>query len=207
VTEKPVKATQPIDNPILRFMQSKPDASVFSSGNFTDLGNPDAIRQALSRLAKAGKIRRIRRGLYDLPRSHPITGQTAPDITATVRALMDGSHAQWQFTGAYAANALGLSDQVPAKIIILTDGVPRKVSLGKLVLIFRRAAPRNLLGVGQRAGLVIQALRYLKGSPDMPKHLVRLRKDLDAATKKDLAALIPKLVAWMRPLALEITQK
>ena len=207
MTEKPVKATQPIDNPILRFMQSKPDASVFSSGNFTDLGNPDAIRQALSRLAKAGKIRRIRRGLYDLPRSHPITGQTAPDITATVRALMDGSHAQWQFTGAYAANALGLSDQVPAKIIILTDGVPRKVSLGKLVLIFRRAAPRNLLGVGQRAGLVIQALRYLKGSPDMPRHLARLKKDLDAATKKDLAALIPKLVAWMRPLALEITQK
>jgi ABC-type transport system involved in cytochrome c biogenesis ATPase subunit len=53
---------------------------------------------------------------------------------------MDGSHAQWQFTGAYAANALGLSDQVPAKVIILTDGVPRRVALGKLVLVFRRAA-------------------------------------------------------------------
>src|ERR1043165_7992335 len=88
VTEKPVKTTQPIDNPILRFMQSKPDASVFSSGSFVELGNPDAIRQALSRLGKAWKIRRIPRGLYDSPRSHPITGQTAPDITATVRALM-----------------------------------------------------------------------------------------------------------------------
>lgn len=201
-----MKTTQAIDNPILRFMRSKPDGSVFSPGNLTDLGNPEAIRQALSRLAKAGKIRRIRRGLYDLPRSHPIIGQTGPDIMATVRALMDGSHAQWQFTGAYAANALGLSDQVPAKVIILTDGVPRKVSLGKLTLVFRRAAPRNLLGAGKRAGLVIQALRHLKGSPDMPKHVAKLQKDLDAGTKKDLAALAPKLPAWMRPLAREITQ-
>jgi hypothetical protein len=156
-------------------------------------------------LVKAGKIRRIRRGLYDLPRTHPVFGQIAPDIMATVRTLMEGSHAQWQFTGAYAANALGLSDQVPAKIVILTDGVPRRVALGKLTLVFRRAAPRNLLGAGTQAGLVIQALRYLKGSPDMPKHVGKLKRVLDARTKKNLAALTPKLPAWMRPLAQEIT--
>ena len=75
------------------------------------------------------------------------------------------------------------------------------------MLIFRRAAPRNLLGAGQRAGLVIQALRYLKNSPDMSKHLAKLKKDLDARTKKNLAALTPKLPAWMRPLAQQITQK
>jgi hypothetical protein len=125
----------------------------------------------------------------------------------TVRALMDGSHAQWQFTGAYAANALGLSDQVPSKIIILTDGVPRRVSLGKLTLVFRRAAPRNLLGAGQRAGLVIQALRYLHTSPEMARHVAQLKKTLDADTKHDLAALAPKLTAWMRPLAQQIAQK
>ena len=201
------KSAQPIDNSILRSIRSKPSASVFSPRHFEVFGRPDAIRKALSRLVKAGKIRRIRRGLYDLPRSHPITGQTAPNIMATVRALMDGSHAQWQFTGAYAANALGLSDQVPSKIIILTDGVPRRVSLGKLTLIFRRAAPRNLLGSGQRAGLVIQALRYLKGSPEIAKHSARLKRDLDAETKKDLRVLTPKLAVWMRPLAQEIAQK
>jgi hypothetical protein len=125
---------------------------------------------------------------------------------ATVRALMNGSHAQWQFTGAYAANALGLSDQVPAKVIILTDGGPRRVALGKLMLVFRHAAPRNLLGAGRRAGLVMQALRYLKGSPDLPKHVARLKKDLDADTKKDLAVIAPKLPAWMRPFARQIAQ-
>ena len=199
-------AAQSIDKAILRSIRYRPAASVFSPRHFASFGSQDAIRKALSRLVAAGTIRRIRRGLYDLPRSHPIVGQTAPDIMATVQAWMDGSHAQWQFTGAYAANALGLSDQVPAKIIILTDGVPRKVALGKLTLAFRRAAPRNMLGAGRRVGLVIQALRYLKGSPVMSKHVAKLKKDLDAGTKKDLAEIAPKLPAWMRPFAQEITQ-
>ena len=179
---------------------------VFSPNQFLDLGGRSAVGVALHRLVKAGKIRRIRRGLYDLPGTNPIVGQTAPDVTATVRALMDGSHAQWQFTGAYAANALGLSDQVPAKVVILTDGVPRKVALGKLTLVFRRAAPRNMLAAGRRAGLVVQALRYLKGSPVMSNHVAKLRKDLDADTKKDLQSITLKLPLWMRPFAQQITQ-
>jgi len=195
-----------IDSAMLRSMRAASRPSVFTARRFADFGSPEAVRKALSRLGKAGKIRRIRRGLYDLPQAHPITGQTAPHVQAVVAALMENSHAQWQFTGAYAANALGLSDQVPAKVIILTDGIPRKVELGKLALIFRRAAPRNLLGAGRRAGLVIQALRYLKGSPEMPKHAAKLQRELDPATKRDLFRLTPKLPAWMRPLALQVSQ-
>jgi hypothetical protein len=201
-----VKVMKTIDEKVLgRFCRSR-QGSVFSPSRFLDLGGRSAVGVALHRLAKASKIRRIRRGLYDLPRQHPIIGQTAPDIMATVRTLMDGSHAQWQFSGAYAANALGLSEQVPAKIVILTDGVPRRVPLGKLVLDFRRVAPRNLIGAGRRAGLVIQALRHLHGSPEMLQHVTRLKWDLDANTKKDLASLAPKLSAWIRPLAEEIAR-
>ena len=197
---------QTIDKSIINRIRGSGAGSVFSPNQFLDLGNRSAVGVVLHRLVKAGKIRRIRRGLYDLPRAHPITGQTAPNILATVQALMDGSHAQWQFTGAYAANALGLSDQVPSKIILLTDGGARRVALGKLMLVFRRAAPRNLLGAGRRAGLVIQALRYLRSSPDMAKHVSRLKKSLDADTKKDLAALTSKLPAWMRPVARQIIE-
>ena len=200
-------ATQPMDALILRSMRSSRSASVFSLGHFAGIGSAAAIRQTLSRLVKAGKIRRIRRGLYDLPRQHPIIGQTAPDIMATVRALMNGSHAQWQFTGAYAANALGLSDQVPAKIVIQTDGVPRRVALGKLMLLFRRAAPRNLFGSGRPAGLVIQAIRHLRNDPDMPRHLAHLKKKLDAKTKADLKSLLPQTPVWMHPLLQQIVGK
>src|SRR5665213_459222 len=196
-----------IDQRVLSQICRSRQRSVFSPSHFLDLGGRSAVGVALHRLAKAGKIRRIRRGLYDLPRQHPIIGQTAPDIMATVRTLMDGSHAQWQFSGAYAANALGLSDQVPAKIVIQTDGVPRRVSLGKLMLLFRRVAPRNLFGAGRPAGLVIQATRHLRSDPDIPRHIARLKKRLDAKTKSDLKSLMPKTPVWMHPLLQQIVEK
>ena len=195
-----------MDERILKSIHATKGAAVFTSRQFEGLGHPAAIRQALSRLVKAGKIRRIRQGLYDLPRHHPIIGETAPDVMATVRALMEGSQAEWLFSGAFAANLMGLSEQVPAKIVILTNSVPRRISLGKLTLIFRRAAPRNLLGAGRPAGLVIQALRYLRGSPDTTQHVAVLRKQLDAKTKADLRSLTPKMPAWMRPVAAQIAE-
>lgn len=168
--------------------------------HFSSLGKPAAVRQALSRLTRAGKIRRIRRGLYDLPREHPIIGQIAPDPMAAVRALMEGSRAQWQVSGAYAANLLGLSEQVPAKIVILTDGVPRRVLLGKMTLQFRRAAPRYLLGVGRGAGLVFQALRHLGPKHVTEAHVRRLHTKLDQETKDELGRLAPHFPRWMQPI-------
>ena len=200
-------AKTPIEAKIVQSIRANRSTSVFTPGNFAELGSPTALRKALSRLVKAGKLRRVRQGLYDLPRQHPIIGQTPPDVEGTVRALMHGSHAQWQFSGAYAANALGLTEQVPSKIVILTDGVPRKVQLGKLTLVFRRAAPRNLLGAGRPAGMVIQALRYLKTRADSPETIERLRSVLHRPTKTELATLTPKLPAWMQPIVQQITKK
>ncbi len=196
-----------VDQLIFSILRSSRRSAVFSPRQLEKCGSSTAVRKALSRLVKSGKIRRIRQGLYDLPRSHPIIGQTTPNPMAVVRTLMDGSSAQWQFSGAYAANALGLSEQVPAKIVILTNGVPRRMSLGKLTLAFRRAAPRNMLGAGRRSGLVFQAFRYLHGSSAMSRHIARLKKDLDVSTKRDLMLLIPKMPAWMRPLVQEIVRK
>jgi len=172
---------------------------------FSRYGNTLAVGQALSRLAKSGKIRRIRQGLYDLPRPHPVIGQTAPDPMSAVRALMADSSAQWQVSGAYAANLLGLSEQVPGRIVVLTNGSPRQVKLDKLTLVFRRAAPRYLLGAGRPAGLVIQAIRHLRQSGAEPSKIEALRVRLDANTKLELAALKPKLPAWMQPIVQSLT--
>jgi len=177
---------------------------VFTPSLFLDLGTRQAVDVALHRLTKEGRIRRIRQGLYDLPRPHPILGQTAPDPMSVVRALMSGSHSQWQPSGAYAANLLGLSDQVPAKIVIQTDGVPRQVKLGNLTLAFRRAAPRNLLGAGRTSGLVLQAIRHLGANGITPEIKRRLQVQLDGAAKKDLRKFALKVPAWMRPTVEEI---
>jgi hypothetical protein len=122
------------------------------------------------------------------------------DPMAAVKALMEGSSAQWQVSGAYAANLLGLSEQVPGRIVVLTNGSPRQVRLDKLTLVFRRAAPRYLLGAGQPAGLVIQAIRHLRERGLEPARLESLQARLDTDTKSELAALAPKLPAWMRPI-------
>jgi len=85
--------------------------------------------------------------------------------------------------------------------------VPRRVSLGKLTLLFRRVAPRNLFGVGRQAGLVIQAIRHLRNDPDIPRHIAQLKKRLDAKTKADLKSLIPKTPVWMHQLLQQIVEK
>ena len=194
------KKLQSIDDNILRSINASIAASVFSTKDFIRFGKSPAIGQALTRLVKAGRLRRVRHGLYDLPRAHPILGQTPTDPTAMVRALMKDSGAQWQFSGAYAANLLGLSEQVPAQIVVFTDGTPRRVALGKLIIVFRRAAPRNLLGAGRLAGIVIQALRYMKRAGLTPTEVSLLRRRLDAETKIDLAKLAPHTPVWMQPL-------
>jgi predicted transcriptional regulator of viral defense system len=194
------KQTQSIDDKILRSIRASSSASVFTTKGFMRFGKGPAIGQALARLVKAGRLRRVRHGLYDLPRSHPILDQTPTDPTAMVQALMKDNGAQWQFSGAYAANLLGLSEQVPAQIVVFTDGTPRRVALGKLIIVFRHAAPRNLLGAGRPAGMVIQALKYMKRAGLTPTAVDQLRRRLDAVTKADLATLTPDMPVWMQPL-------
>ncbi len=190
----------------MRSIRARQDASAFSAKDFGHLGKPPAIRKALERLVKSHRLRRLRRGIYDRPRPHPLLGETPPDPMEVVRSVMKNSAARWQPSGAYAANLLHLTEQVPAKIVVLTDSPSRRVRLGNLTLAFRRTAPRNLLGAGRPAGLVIQALRHLGASAITSNQIERLRSELDADTKVELASCTPQLSAWMRPLIEQIAK-
>jgi predicted transcriptional regulator of viral defense system len=201
---KSISTSQSLNNSLLRSIRASKGALTFSAKDFRHLGSSVAIRKALERMVKRGDLSRVRRGAYYRPHSHPLLGKTAPDPMDLVRGMMNDSGAEWQVSGAYAANLLHLSDQVPAKIVILTDGVSRKIPLGKLMLDFRRAAPRHLLGAGKPAGLVIQAIRYLRPTGITPDVIAGLRQRLDLSTKKDLVSLLPKLPAWMQPVVEQI---
>lgn len=199
--------SQSLDDVMMRSIRARQYALAFSAKDFSHLGRPAAIRKAFERLVKEKRLRRLRRGIYDRPRSHPLLGQTPPNPMDLVRGMMKASAARWQPSGAYAANLLGLSEQVPAKIVILTDGPSRRVRVGNLALHFRRTAPRNLLGAGKPAGLVIQALRHLGASGVTPPILERLRGSLDANTKAELLTHLPQLPAWLRPHVEQITRE
>jgi hypothetical protein len=116
---------------------------------------------ALTRLARKGVIRQLARGLYDYPIDHPSFGRIPPSADAIAKALAKRDASRLQPTGAYAANILGLSEQVPTRIVFLTDGSSRKVKVGQQEVVLKRTTPRNMATAGRKSGTIIQALRYI----------------------------------------------
>ena len=152
-------------NQILRRVRAHGRGSVFTPADFLDLGSRAAVDQALSRLTKDGRLRRLARGLYDYPQVHSQLGPLAPTPDAVAKAFARETGSSLQVTGAQAANALGLSTQVPARSVYLTDGPSRRIVLGKRVVDVRHASPKHLVAAGSMAGTVVQALRHLGQIP------------------------------------------
>src|ERR1022692_423271 len=115
----------------------------------------------LLRLVRIGGIRRLARGLYECPKTHPVLGLLSPPVESIVEALAGRDGTRIQASGAYAANLLHLSDQVPAKIVYHTDGASRQVRVGRQTIVLKQAAPSRLRAHDRMSGLLIQALRYL----------------------------------------------
>jgi predicted transcriptional regulator of viral defense system len=95
---------------------------VLTPRDFLGLGSRAAVDQALSRLCRDGQLRRVGRGLYALPRRHPLFGELSVGSDAIAHALADRDALRLQPAGAYAANQLGLTEQVPMRLLFLTDG-------------------------------------------------------------------------------------
>jgi hypothetical protein len=178
---------------------------VFSARHVSDLGTRAAIDQALSRLAKNGSIRRLARGLYDLPRIHPVIGALSPNPDAVAAAAAEQAGHRLQISPVRAANALGLSTQVPAKAVYLTDGSSRRITVGRQVIYLKHAGPRAMLGAGTQAGAALQALRAI-GRNGVNDSVVRqLRSNLPSDAKIDLRKLMYKAPQWTAPVIAAIT--
>ncbi|EHS52847.1 hypothetical protein PDO_4541 [Rhizobium sp. PDO1-076] len=176
---------------------------VFTPSDFLDVAARATVDQALSRLAKNGKLRRLARGLYDFPKIHPQLGALAPTPDDVANALARETGSQVQIAGARAANALGLSTQVPAKSSYLTDGPSRRVVLGKRVVDLRHASPKHLIAPGSAAGTVVQALRHVGAIRAADVAQIASHR-LSATDKKTLASKATQAPAWMRPTLVSI---
>ncbi len=169
----------------------------FTPKDFADLGSAESVRIKLFRLEKNKVIRRLARGLYDYPATHPQLGLLSPDPDAVAEALARHETSRIQATGSYAANLLGLSEQVPAKVVYLTDGRARRVKIGNLEIRFKRTTLRNMTTAGRISGLVIQALRYIGSDRLTPIHVRTLQRKLSAADKLRLRKDLIHAPAWM----------
>ena len=182
---------------VLKRAKALGPGSALTARAFADFGNRAAVDQALSRLAKAGEIRRISRGVYDVPMNHPTLGPLSPDPDAVARAIADQSGYRLQPTPAWAANALGLSSQVPAQIVYLIDGGSRKIKVGNQIIQFKHAGPMALLGAGTIEGVALQAIRAF-GPDHLTDSVIRqLRQNLPSRAKAGLKKLARHAPQWM----------
>ena len=188
---------QSIDGSIISRIYGHRRGWVFTPGSFLDLGSRMAVDQTLGRLAKSGTIRRLSRGLYDYPARHPDLGDLPPDYDRIAQALAGRDSLRIQPSGAYAANLLGLTEQVPAKIVFLTDGPDRKVRVGKRTIVLKRTTPKNMATAGRISGLVIQALRYLKHANVDEMVIAKLKQRLSDDDKRRLMNDIRYAPAWI----------
>ena len=180
--------------------------SVWTPRDFLDLASREAVDQVLHRLTRSGDIRRVTRGLYDRPKINKLTGKpSSPDPRAVVDALARRDQARILVDGMTAANDLGLSDAVPARIVVHTDARLKPILLGNLEIDFKTTAPSRLHWAGRPGMRVVQALHWLHdaGGDTDPAVAKRLRSifadpDHSAAITNDLAADLLTLPLWMQ---------
>lgn len=201
-----------IKTQIVVCMDAANPGHVWGAADFSHLGGRDAVDKALQRLATAGQLRRIDRGLYDRPRINSLTKKAAvPDYRAVLDAIARRDQLRLLVDGMTAANDLGLTHAVPAHVTIHTDARRRAIRLDNLVIQFKLTAPSRLFWAGRPAMRVVQALHWLKDTlpANKPNILKRLTAILDDspqgdAIRQDILAGFSTLPAWMQDLVREL---
>lgn len=188
---------QSVDSKIISRIYGRGRGCVFTPKDFLDLGSRKAIDLALHRLVNKGTIRRLARGLYDYPRIDSELGPISPTIDAIAKALKGRDNIRLQPSGGYAANLLGLSEQVPTKVVFLTDGPARKVQIGKQVITLKHTTPGSMATAGRVSGLVIQALRHIGKNNVDDSILNRLKKNISDEDKEKLLQDVRYAPSWI----------
>lgn len=150
-----------VEKKIEKSIKGKPKGNLISPGDFLHIGSSEAVRQALGRLEDKQIIIRVAQGLYVRPEVNKYIGILTPTAEAVAEAIAKRDKIRTIPSGSYALNALGLSTQVPMKIVLLTDGSPRIIKVGKRTIELKKTTPKNLLAKGKISRLAIQALKEI----------------------------------------------
>jgi hypothetical protein len=189
-----------IVNAILKRIRGTGTGSMWTPKDFLDLGTRAAVDQGLSRLTRRGTLVRVARGLYHYPRRSPRLGLLAPRADVLARAISRRLGTRVIPSGAMAANLLGLSLQVPAKPVFLTDGRSRLVRTPTQTIRLRRVAPSRL-----RWGPVVHALAHLGPSGITDDMVKRLRTRIASGDRHRLVGDTAVAPDWMRPVLAQLT--
>jgi hypothetical protein len=189
---------QSIKNKVVSRIYGHGGGYVFSSSGFYDLAPRSSVDKALSDLCKEGIIRRLSPGIYDYPvHDEKFGGRLAPDFDKVSKVVAEKNGWRIQPSGALAANLLGLSTQVPAKSIYLTDGQSKTMKIGNRSLVFKRVPPKELLPGTGIVILVTQALRNMGKNAVDDEAVQHLRGILTDKDKKALLDEARHMENWL----------
>jgi len=189
---------QSIEKSIEKSIKGKSRGSLVLPDDYLDYGSSDAIRKALDRLEDKNVIVRVAQGIYVRPKISKLIGLILPTAEEVAEAIAKRDRIRTLPTGSYALNALGLSTQVPMNIVLLTDGSPREIKIGKRKIKFKKTTPKNLLAKGKISRLVIQALKEIgngKVKEEEEKKIINL---LEKEDEKDLKHDIALAPVWIQ---------
>jgi hypothetical protein len=178
---------------------------VFTPKLFSSLtDDTGTVRTALTRLVQKKSIRRLAHGLYDLPEVHPKLGAVMPTTEKVIEAIKLSDAIEVQPTGAYAANLLGLSTQIPMKIELYTNGPRKLIRFGKQQILLKPTTPKNMIGAGTKAGLILHALRQI-GKENLTNEMIeKIRSQLDEKDNKQINKQAQYAPAWIAKIMREI---
>lgn len=178
----------------------------FTSLHFQKFGSDASIRKALSNLQKNGFIRRLTQGVYDFPKTHDKLGVLPPDLNKVAQVIAEKNGVEIQPSGDYATNVLGLSTQVPAQIVFLTNGTSRVVKVGKQKIIFKKASQKTMAAAGTKEGLLIQALKHIGKEHIDEVTLHSIAKILNKSTPEEIKKYFRFAPSWIRTLIFKLVK-
>ncbi len=187
-----------VENKIFERMAKAKRGMVFFTSDFTAYGSDKAVNKALERLAAHEKIMRVGRGIYAIPRKSKFFGRVAPGIEEIAQGIARRDKARIIPTGLFAENLLGLSTQVPMKVVYLTDGTPRKLMIDGTPLIFKKTTPKNLAAWGKLSSLVIQALKSIRKERITDYEIEKVMNILKEESPQNLANDLKLAPGWIR---------
>lgn len=201
-------AVSDLKTAILARIESGTQRGVWMPRDFLDLGARDAVDKTLQRLTRAGNLRRVDRGLYDKPSLNSLTKKAnPPDPRHVIDAIARRDQIRVLVDGMTAANDLGLTNAVPAKIVVHTDARLKSIALGQLEITFKPTAASKLYWAGRPAMRIVQALHWLRdtmGQVDEDEILIRRlntilqHPDDGQKLREDLFEGLSTLPTWMQ---------
>jgi hypothetical protein len=199
---------QSIDNKIISRIYGFGRGWSFSKNDFMDLAGDDAIRKALSRLETKRTIRRVLRGLYDYPQiSGLLSMPMGPDLDQIARALARKAGWRIQPSENTALNLLGLSTQVPAQAVYLSDGPSKTYEIGNRELTFKKRALKESGFKLRESELVVQALKSLGRDRIDSEIRIKLADALPAEIWKKMIRDTKTAPAWVHEIIRSIAEE